>query len=271
MAKLNTFIMLVADPLLGWLLHLPRDLTLFIIAIGTALILTVVRIWTTDQDLLQRCKNDKQTLKRLIKEAKQNRDKGRLAQLRTTMQQIATCTFKAEGKPLLASLLPIVLIATWCVNRIAFIPPDGTQPLQVQVYSQVLSIGRLAHAVPQEGLATATGWIQQVRADHDADGKIAAGVAEWSLTCAKRPRPYTLQVHHGDRTISIDIIVNGKTYSEPVTQYGDESSEVVSLVLPEYRPFGVVPGMLGFPAWLIGYLAIVIPLALVLKPVFKIH
>jgi len=49
----------VTDPLLDWVLHLPRDVALLLVAVGTALILTVVRIFATDQDLLRRCKEDR--------------------------------------------------------------------------------------------------------------------------------------------------------------------------------------------------------------------
>ena len=50
MELLNSVILAIADPLLNWILYLPRDIALFCVAIGTALILTVGRIWTTDKD-----------------------------------------------------------------------------------------------------------------------------------------------------------------------------------------------------------------------------
>ena len=53
------------DHLLGWLLRFPSDLQLFAVAVGSALILSAVRIWTTDQDLLKRCRQDKARLSRM--------------------------------------------------------------------------------------------------------------------------------------------------------------------------------------------------------------
>ena len=53
---LYSIILKISDPLLSWLLYLPRDVALLIVALGTALILTVVRRFTTNQEMLGRCK-----------------------------------------------------------------------------------------------------------------------------------------------------------------------------------------------------------------------
>jgi hypothetical protein len=47
----------------------------------------------------------------------------------------------------------------------------------------------------------------------------------------------------------------------------------LTLRLPERRLFGIVPGwpQLGLPAWLVGYLAIVIPFVPLLKKILKIY
>ena len=267
----NSWIMLVADPLMGWLLNIQRDIVLFIIAIGTALILTLVRRWATNQDFLKRCKNDKQTLKKLIKEAKKNKDKARLMQLRATMGQIGSKSFLAEGKPLLFSLIPIAIIAVWSMSRIGFMPPDGTKPIKFQVYKPVGSINKLIYIVPQPGMTAENGWIQKITEDSDKDGKINSGIAEWTLDCKKRQEPYKLSVHCQDQVFTVDLAVNGKTYSPPVLQYGNNPLEISQVVMPEYKPFGLVPGFLGLPPWIIGYLIIVVPLALVLKPVLKVY
>ena len=96
---LTTLCMSITDFLFGWMLYLPRDLTLFLVGTGTALILTVVRLFTTNQEHLKRCDSDKTRLAVLIKEAKKKKDKEALARYRATKQQIEMKVFQAEGKP----------------------------------------------------------------------------------------------------------------------------------------------------------------------------
>ena len=56
---INDVILAFADPLLNWLLRLPSDVALLIVAVGTGAILTLARLMTTNQDLLRRCAQDK--------------------------------------------------------------------------------------------------------------------------------------------------------------------------------------------------------------------
>ena len=67
--SLNDLIVTFMDILLGWLLALPIDAVLFAVALGSAAILTGVRLFTTNQDLLKRCRQDKQRLRTLTREA----------------------------------------------------------------------------------------------------------------------------------------------------------------------------------------------------------
>ena len=56
---LNHLMLRAMDFLLGWTLALPRDLTLFIVALGSALVLIGARALTTNQELLGRCEADR--------------------------------------------------------------------------------------------------------------------------------------------------------------------------------------------------------------------
>jgi uncharacterized membrane protein (DUF106 family) len=269
----------ITDPLLGWMLYLPRDVTLLIVAIGTALILTVVRVFTTNQDMLRRCKEDKARIKELIREAKKNGDKEALARYHATLQGITMKTLKAEGKPLLASLIPIVLIATWAFSRIAYLPVEEGEAVKLRVYTPLSAIGQWAHVAPQAGLKAENGWIQEVQEDQPVastePAQALSGVAEWVLRGQKRPEAYEIQIRLKGRTITTELIVDGARYAAlPQRQYGeDPATEVVEVALAEYKPFGIVPGWTAamLQPWIIGYLMIVIPLALVSKPMLRIH
>jgi len=59
----------ILDFLFNWLLLLPSDLTIIVTAVLTGTVLTLVRKWTTNQELLGRAAADNQRLSALIKEA----------------------------------------------------------------------------------------------------------------------------------------------------------------------------------------------------------
>src|SRR3954471_22302011 len=118
------------DAPLGWLLHLPSDAQLFIVAIGSAFILAGVRAVTSNQDLLRRCRADEARQKALLREAKARKDADAVKRHRATLGMIALKKFRQEGGPMLGSLLPIVLLATWAFHRLEFHPPAAGEAVE---------------------------------------------------------------------------------------------------------------------------------------------
>jgi uncharacterized membrane protein (DUF106 family) len=273
---LNSIILQVGDPLLSWLLYLPRDAALLIVALGTALILTVVRVFTTNQNLLGRCKKDKARLKQLMREARKSGDKDAVARYRATMAQIGMRTLRAEGKPLLASFVPIAIVACWCWARIAFLPLTSEEPVGVKAYFAVSEIGKLVHIIPQEGIEADNRWIRAIERNVDKDGReVDNGVARWKLSCRQRDGQYVLQIRYNGRIFEKNLIVDGRRYAEPIMFYEDDvvlCSEI-DMADHEYHPLNIIPGVpqLFLPPWIVGYLIIVVPLSFLLKPLLRIH
>lgn len=264
-------ILSVMDFLLGWMLYLPRDLVLVMLALATALLLTLVRLVTTNQDFLKRCKHDRARLKQLIRQARANGDKEALARHRATVQMIGLGTLKAELKPLLASIVPIAFLAIWAFSRIAYLPVAPGEPVTVRAYFPTGSIGQLVHVMPTSGIEAPDGWVRRIEPDRQ-DQAAVNGAAQWRLKCTDRMGSVVLHVRCAGKTFDKEMICDGVRYAEPVAFYADPSIEAIEVVLPEYRLFGVVPGVafLHLPAWMVGYLVIVIPLSLVLKPLLRI-
>lgn len=275
----NDVCLAVMDPILGWMLHLPRDVVLFILAIGTALILTVVRKFTTNQNLLRRCKEDKARLKELIREAKKKGDREAVRRYRTNTGRIGLKTLGAEGKPLGASIIPVAMVAVWAWFRIGYVPPQPGEPVSVKMFFGKAEISRsdnYVHIVPQKGVRADGGWIRKVREDYDEQGKkVVAGVAEWKLRCDGREEPYVLAFRYRGETYEKTLIVDGVHYDrnpiEPVQPMG-AGPQTFQLDMEKYRLFGVVPGVsaLLLDPWIVGYLVIVIPFAFVLRRVLRI-
>jgi uncharacterized membrane protein (DUF106 family) len=259
----------IFDLLLGWLLSLSWTATLVVVAVATGVILAVVRKLATDQDRLRRADEDKKTLKKRIREAKKRRDKDAVRRMRTTRSMIALRTFSQEGKPLLLAILPIAILATWCFNRLGYHPPAGGEEIEVVFYAPVSAVGEVMHLVPREGL-TADRWVQPVTTA-EVQGQ-PTGLATWIVRGEARPEPYRLTFRLRDRTFDKGkLLVGQPTYSPPLTT--DEAGEIgAELKMRQAKFLGLIPGLGAFlPPWLVAYLILVIPLAVVIKRVLRIH
>lgn len=264
----NSFCLTVFDSMLGWLLDLPSDAALLTVALGTAAIVTLFRRLTTNQDLLGRAAADRKRLGVLIKEAKRRRDKSAVKRHRRTRSQIALKTLRGEGWPLLASILPVAMLATWAWQRLAFHPPAADEPIRVVAYTPISSAGGVMHIVPRDGLRV-DGWIRQIAAI-STEGP-PYGQACWELHGAAADRPYRLTFRLGEESFDREFRAGGRTYAAPIVYHDDRT--VTSLEMRPVKLFGVVPGIskVYFPPWLVGYLVIVVPAVVLLKRVFRVR
>ena len=225
---INNAILALADPLLNWLLRLPTDLALVIVAVGTGAIIALSRLFTTNQDLLRRCDQDKKRLKELIREAKRQKDKEAVKRYRTTWNMIGMTTMKEEGWPLLAAIVPIAILGTWCFQRLAFVPPRAGETVPVKAYFPVSAVGELAHVVPQEGVrevsrddsGSSGQWIQEIMSDVPGpDGIANNGIATWKIQAKARPEPYSLEIRCKTVTVQKELLVGQPVYAPNVEFY----------------------------------------------------
>ncbi|HHH76385.1 MAG TPA: hypothetical protein ENL03_05105 [Phycisphaerae bacterium] len=135
----NNLCLTIMDPLLNWTLSLPKDITLVILAVFSSAVLTALRLFTTKQDILKRCTADKKQLKKINRIAKSNKDKDARKRCKLTKNQILLKELLFEGKPLIASLLPIILLATWGLARLGYHPTKGDEKVTVNLYPAALS------------------------------------------------------------------------------------------------------------------------------------
>lgn len=269
LAQINHFIVGLMDIFLGWLLRFPSDGRLIGVAVISALVLTVVRFWTTNQDSLRRCAADKSKLKTLVRAAKSNRDKDAVSRHRATLSMIAMQQLRQEGRPLLASLLPLVLLATWALNRLEFHPLQSGESGEFAAYFSISAVGKIAHIVPEDGLTATTGWIQEITAVTEQGP--AQGIAIWHLTAGPGPEQRQLAVRFDGNTYQHPFRAGGGTYEAPVLIH-NEPLRSTELKLRPVKLFGIVPGIpaMHFPAWLTGYLVLIIPLTFLLKKVLRV-
>ena len=166
----NNTSLLVVDGLLGWLLQLPSDVAIIGVALISALVITLIRRFTTNQDLLGRIAHDKKRLRELARAA----DKETKQRYRGTRSLVMLKALKAEGWPLLFSLLPIGLLATWCIFRLEYRPPTSSDKIVVVVETPITKVGLPIHLVPQDGLST-DGWVRAVKRTQGRRPRIRSG------------------------------------------------------------------------------------------------
>jgi len=256
------------DLLLGRLLSFSWSAALIVVAVATALILALVRRLTTDQDLLRRAAADRKRLKQLIREAKADGRRADVVRMKQTRVMIALKTLGQEPLPLLASILPIALLATWCFNRLGYHPPAAGEAVRVVFYAPASAVGQVMHLVPADALK-ADRWVQPIRlADY---GGQPTGLAEWLLRAEPTDRPHRLVFRLRDKTYDrAELIVGRPTYAP--TRVFDGPELIVETRLREAKLFGIVPGLGPWlPPWLTAYLLLAIPLAFLLKRVLRVH
>jgi hypothetical protein len=279
---LNNAILALADPLLNWLLRLPADVALILVAVGTGAILTFVRPFTTDQDRLRRCDQDKRRLRELMRQAKRQQDREALLRYRSTRNTISMTTLAAEGLPLLVALVPITILGTWCFQRLAFVAPHAGDVVPLTAYFPVSAAGGLAHVVPQEGIREVSQpigsgterWIQEIVAVTDPQAGPPHAVARWQLLAEARAAPYMLEIRYKTGTYTKELLVGQNIYSPPVESYGEDQPVLrAELGLRPVQLCGVVPGIewLGLPPWLVAYFLLAIPSVSLLKRLTGIH
>jgi uncharacterized membrane protein (DUF106 family) len=302
---LTRLIMTLTDPAFGWLLGLPKDVALFIVGIATAGILTVVRLFTTDQNVLRRCHHDKKRLNVLIREAKARKDREAVARHRATKHLVATKALKYEGQPLLASIIPIALVGTWCFLRLDYYPPRADETIEIVAYfnqevkkkpvaepgkpkaagaediedAPVSAADKIVCILPQDHIQAETGWVQEIQVQQLTQkerkrGAVAHGEATWRLRAEARPEEYDLQIRFKDRIVHRQLLVGQRTYEPAFTFYGaDDPLNCTEVKMKQVKLFGVLPGIrwLLLPPWLVAYFVIAVPFVSILKRVARVY
>ncbi len=269
MTQLCNWIVRTLDIPLGWLLWVPRDVSLFLFALGTALLLTFARRWLTNQDLLQRCAQDLRQLKRLRREVRQSPDKSRLRQLRGTVALVKSRQLRADFQVLLAVLVPLAAIALWAIERLDYLPPRVDQDLIVRAYYPSSSIDELAHLVPARGFELESPAIQLIRPDGQTP---PSGLAAWTIRPTAAANDILLTIRHQSDSAEHHVAIGRKTYLPPQQLHENQRRTKTEVVLERYRPLGLnlKTEVIGLPPWMAGYLVLTLLLVPCLKRLLRV-
>ncbi len=255
-------------------------LSVFGLAMLTSVLLAILRRWTTDQERLGRAVADKRRQRELIRAAKARGDREAVGRHRATLGAIAVKLMCAEGRPLLAAILPIAFVGTWAWYRLGHLPPRADEPVVIQLALPPGEIGELAWLQPQKGVRIVGPVVREVETGTDPGP--AHGVARWTVSAAARPGPYPLTIRSATGTYIHPHLVGQRTYAPPVVFHDPDGG-----VLPQTEARLAVPPICGlipgpgpadwggfgsfFPAWVITYIVFVLPLFILGKRVLRLH
>ena len=257
----------VGDATLGWLLYLPRDVALVLLAALTAIFLMLIRRFVSNQRRLQGAVQDNRRLRRLIRRARRQGDRERVARYRRTRSSVARVRIAAEVWPALLALLPLSIVVTWAAGRLPHYPPDGGTPVKLTAYTPITAVGEVVHLVPHPALQVQDGWMRAIEAG-ERHGR-RRGLAAWQLTCPPPPIELQLQIRLGADTIQHPLRVGHRTYAPPVHVHVSDDL-VTEVTLTPYRPFGWLPDTGWLPAWTMAYLVLTAAFFFLGKLVFRV-
>lgn len=286
----NNLIVGLMDPVLGWLLRLPTDLALVIVAVLTSGLMVLVRRLTSNQDWLRRAAADMKQLRRLVKEASARGDRETASRLKSVATAIKVRSMKYELLPLACSIVPVLLVATWCFDRLGYVPLEAGEAFEVRAAVSRAAIGRPIHLVADEGIEAEDGWVRLVTEDSPPEDQsfwAAAssaigrwlgtvppheGVAVWRLRADGRQERYVLRLRLAGRTYEHEVLVGSRRYAPPEQTCPGGPVQSVQVALRPVKFLGLVGGLepLYLPPWLIAYLVMSICFVSALKRLFGV-
>lgn len=268
----NTLSLTVVDFLLGGLLRFPPTVAIVVVSVGSGAVLTLARLFTTDQETLRIAAEDRRRQKEWVREAKARKDKAAAARHNALRSRISLMTMNQEGKPMLVALPFVAMLATWAVERLEFHPPSVDEPVFITAYVPRARVGETLHLVPRPELESESGWISEVRAG-ELQG-VPCGIAEWTVRAADTEAAVDLELtfRMADATLRRGLILGGRTYA-PARKWFPDHQTRLDTELETVKPFGIVPGIpaLAFPPWLVGYVLLVVPSVFLTKRLFGIY
>jgi uncharacterized membrane protein (DUF106 family) len=297
---INNFLVNNLDWVFGWILYLPRDATLIIVGVLTALVMNYIRKWVTDQAWLRQASEDETRLGELIREAKLRRDRDAVKRHKDVQTAIKMKSMRFEGLALVWALAPFLLVFVWASSRIVCMPTQVGETVEVRADLPKTYIGQAIHLAPEAGLEAVNGWMQTVVAETPpattslwdrvdtwltrkswlsyvaCPAPELQAMAVWQVA-VKDAAPHALNIRFAGRTYTQPFVAGQRQYKSPQTVFENAPVLATEVMLTPRRLFGCIgsiswlPFIPPLPAWLVAYFVVAIPCIFGLKSLCKIY
>ncbi len=296
----------VLDPLLNPLLYLGQDWALIITAILEALMVVLIRKWTTPQERLHRIAHDVRMQKHLAALAAARGDHAAARIHKALRARLSFSGLRYEGLPLLLSVPAVLILAAWGYAHLPYRPAIADADLTVNLYSQQLSrAGEVVVLEAPAGVAIVGGPVRSLRGVTDPAETLGLppySMATWTVrasaaaTSAGGPEArYVLRLVEGDRVHEHPLRVGGRLFEPSIIAHPstipaatpDAPPEITTQVVlkdfklfdyikqPTISPppvwiFATMPTLPEMPPWMFAYILIILPFYFLWKRLLRI-
>jgi uncharacterized membrane protein (DUF106 family) len=253
-AFLNPFF----DVAFGWLLGLPPFVSIAILSLLVSLIIVIITKFTTDQDLMKHLKGESKELQKQMKALKDNPKK--MMEVQKQHMEMSMKMMKQSFRPMIWTLIPILLIFGWMQARLAYEPIHPEQEFSVRIQFEK-GLSGLVNATAPEGIMV-TG---------DAGREITDGNA--IFTFKGQEGAYTapgLAFTVNDKTYTHDVVISSQRgkYVTPLKRVNDKTVKTIETVHDKLRVINIGTFSLS---WIWSYIIFSIIFSSVLRKVMKVY
>jgi uncharacterized membrane protein (DUF106 family) len=245
----------ILDPLFGPLLNLPPFWSIIIITFIVVLITTLTYKKLTDQEVLKSLKAEMKEIRTEINEARKGGNISKISELNKKSMEKSMIQMKQSFKPMLITMLPILIIFAWLLTNLAYHPIQPDMEFITTAIFEKGTEGNVNLIVP-EGITLLSEEEQEIE-QVDSEWR-----AEWKLKGEEGD--YELHYEFGDETKVRDILItNGKDYKSPRKIIKDSQLKFIDISNQPIRVLGL--------SWFWAYFIMSIIFSIILRKLFRVH
>ena len=255
----------VGDAAFGWMVQLPRDISVISAAIAAALFLLVIRKLFSNQQMLRSVHHDLGVLRRRLRVAKGGQAKAELKRVRTLRSRVLVMKLRGEAFPTIVALIPFAAFVTWGNQRLHFKSPQAGETYDLTLTAPVSMVGSIAYVVPSDHVRIDR---PTQRLERKREQRETVAECRWNV-----------QLHDTHvRSITIRIDAQTLEHSARVGSTVGSPSQVrhprgfrTKVSYAEYKPLGLIPARVAnMPAWAIAFTIVTAILFVILRRLMRV-
>ncbi len=254
-AFLNPFF----DSIFGLLLVISPFWSILILSLFISLIIVLITKFTTDQNLMKHLKDESKVLQKQIKELKGHPEKQ--MEIQKKHMESSMKMMKQSFRPMLFTLIPILLIFGWMQDRLAYEPINPAEEFSVRIQLEKDLGKTLINATAPEGIVLTS----------DANKEVSDGIAIFTFR-ADEPGTYsapglTFSVNGKSYTKEI-LITEDRKYFDPIMSVRDKTVKSIETVHEKVKVIKIGTFSLS---WLWSYIIFSVFFSSVLRKLLKVY
>jgi len=244
------------NPIFGWVLPFPSWISIFIISFILTLVTTLIYKYTTNQSEMKRLKEDTKMYQKKLKELKGNPKKA--MEMQKQAMAVNMEYMKHSFKPMLYTMLPLLIIFGWLSAHYAYEPLHPSTPFNVSVYTQGLEGKEISlEALPELMISEAKKTVQNEQATWTLQGP----AGDYKLIAAQ-------EGNTADRKL---LISGERKYENPLGVIKNGPIQKFIIHNNELQPFGSFSLFGWHPGWIGAYIIFSIALSTLIRKLMRVY